>query len=297
MTGGTWTTIVNPVAGRGRTRRLLPKIEEHAAAVGAKVEVSLTPDDPIRLARAAADQGSDLVACGGDGVVAAVAGVAADTGRTLAIVPTGAGNDFARSLGYDLKNPLDAFDVLTRGNERVVDLGRVNGRFYTCVTASGFDAEANRWANTVTRLRGTPLYVAAVLRTLAVYKPHPFRLTVDGEQHEMQAWLVAVGNGPSYASGMRITPYASYDDGLLDVTVVGELTRWQFLTNFPKVFKGTHLANPDVHIFRGKNVELVSLDESVPMDVYADGERVGPLPATMEAVREALRVRVPGTGA
>src|SRR4029079_17025635 len=102
---------------------------------------------------------------------------------------------------------------------------------------------------------------------------------------------VAGGNGPSYAGGMRITPYASYDDGLLDVTVVGELTRLQFLTNFPKVFKGTHLANPDVPIVRGARVELESLDSSVPMDLYADGELVGPLPATMEAVRNALRVR------
>ena len=294
---GAWTVIVNPAAGRGRTRRLLPAIEERAAAAGAKVEVSLTPDDPDRLARAAAAQGFDLVACGGDGLVAAVAGVAADTGRTLAVVPTGAGNDFARGLGYDPKHPLDAFDALARGNDRIVDLGRVNGRWYTCVTASGFDAEANRWANTVHRLSGTALYVAAVLRTLAVYKPHPFRLTVDGESHDVRAWLVAVGNGPAYAGGMHITPKASMSDGLLDVTVVGDLTRVQFLANFPKVFKGTHLAHPDVGIFRGTRVELESLDPSVPMDVYADGERVSPLPATMEAVRDALRVRVPsGTG-
>jgi diacylglycerol kinase (ATP) len=208
-------------------------------------------------------------------------------------VPTGAGNDFARSLGYDPKHPLDAFAVLANGDDRVVDLGRVNGRWYTCVTASGFDAEANRWANTVRRLTGTALYVAAVLRTLAVYQPHPFRLTVDGESHEVRAWLVAVGNGPAYAGGMRITPKASMADGLLDVTVVGELTRMQFLANFPKVFKGTHLAHPDIGIFRGARVELASLDPAVPMDVYADGERVGPLPATMEAVRDALRVRVP----
>ena len=145
------------------------------------MQVSPTADDPARLAREAADQGHDLVACGGDGLVAAVAGVAADTARRLAVVPTGAGNDFARGLGYDPKHPLDAFDALEHGHDRVIDLGRVNDRWYTCVTASGFDAEANRWANTVNRLSGTALYVAAVLRTLAVYKPHPFRLTVDGE--------------------------------------------------------------------------------------------------------------------
>jgi diacylglycerol kinase (ATP) len=289
----TWTVIVNPVAGRGRTRKLLPQIEERAAAVGAKVQVSPTSDDPARLAREAADQGHDLVACGGDGLVAAVAGVAADTARRLAVVPTGAGNDFARCLGYDPKRPLDAFGALEQGHDRVVDLGRVNDRWYTCVTASGFDAEANRWANTVRRLSGTALYVAAVLRTLAVYQPHPFRLTVDGESHELRAWLIAVGNGPAYGGGMNIAPNARLDDGLLDVTVVGEMSRVEMLVNFPKVFKGTHVGHAKVRTFRGAHVELASLDASVPMDVYADGERVGPLPATMEAVRDALTARVP----
>lgn len=290
----TWTVVVNPAAGRGRTRKLLSSIEARAAASGAKVAVSMSADAPVVLAREAAAIGHDLVACGGDGLVAAVAGVAADTGRRLAIVPTGAGNDFARGLGYDPKHPLDAFDALEHGRDRVVDLGRVNGRWYTCVTASGFDAEANRWANTVHRLSGTALYVAAVLRTLAVYQPHPFRLTVDGETHDIKAWLVAVGNGPSYGGGMNIAPAAVLDDGLIDVTVVGEMTRAQMLWNFPSVFKGTHVSHPKVRTFRAERVELASLDPSVPMDVYADGERVGPLPATMEAVRNALTVRIPG---
>jgi diacylglycerol kinase (ATP) len=289
----TWSVIVNPAAGRGRTRRLLPAIEARAAAVGAKVAVSIDGDSPGPLAREAAALGHDLVACGGDGLVAMVAGVAADTGRRLAIVPTGAGNDFARGLGYDAKQPLDAFDALERGHDRVVDLGRVNGRWYTCVTASGFDAEANRWANTVHRLSGTALYVAAVLRTLAVYRPHPFRLTVDGDPNEFKAWLVAVGNGPAYGGGMNIAPGASLDDGLLDVTVVGEMTRLQMVVNFPKVFKGTHTSHAKVATYRGARVEIESLDPAVAMDVYADGERVGPLPATMEAVGGALTVRVP----
>jgi diacylglycerol kinase (ATP) len=289
----TWTVIVNPAAGRGRTRKLLPSIEARAAEAGAKVAVSMNAEAPIQLAREAAAIGHDLVACGGDGLAAMVAGVAADTGRRLAVVPTGAGNDFARGLGYDPKQPLDAFGALEHGRDRVVDLGRVNGRWYTCVTASGFDAEANRWANTVHRLSGTALYVAAVLRTLAVYKPHPFRLTVDGNAHEIKAWLVAVGNGPSYGGGMNIAPDASLDDGLLDVTVVGEMNRAQMLVNFPKVFKGTHTSHPKVAIYKATRVELESLDPSVPMDVYADGERVGPLPANMEAVRGALTVRVP----
>jgi diacylglycerol kinase (ATP) len=285
--------IVNPAAGRGRTRKMLEDITRAASAVGVAVEVSPEPDAPARLAKEAAKAGRDLVACGGDGVVSEIAGVAADTGVRLAIVPTGAGNDFARVLGYDTTTPLSAFDALASGSDRTVDLGRVNGRWYTCVTASGFDAEANRWANTVQRISGTTLYIAATVRTLAVYKPHPFRVTVDGEPHEQRAWLVAVGNGPAYAGGMRITPSARLDDALLDVTVVGPLSKPAFLWSFPRVFKGTHVSHPAVTTFRGEHIELESLEPSSTMDVYADGERVGPLPATMDAVRDALAVRVP----
>jgi diacylglycerol kinase (ATP) len=288
-----WTVIVNPVAGRGRTQKLLPQLEQTARAAGVALHVSPEPGAPAKLARAAVDEGHDLVACGGDGLVTEVAGVAADTGRRLAVVPTGAGNDFARVLGYDTKDPLRAFAALEHGRDKVVDLGRVNGRWYTCVTASGFDAEANRWANTVRRLSGTSLYVAAVLRTLAVYKPYRFRVTVDGETVETCAWLLAVGNGPAYAGGMHITPNAQLDDGLLDVTIVGDMSRAKFLWNFPKVFKGTHVSLPEVTTMRGVRVHLESLDTSIPMEVYADGERVGPVPGTMEAVRDALNVRVP----
>jgi diacylglycerol kinase (ATP) len=106
--------------------------------------------------------------------------------------------------------------------------------------------------------------------------------------------LIAVGNGPAYAGGMHITPAARMDDGLLDVTVVGPLSKPAFLWSFPRVFKGTHVTHPAVRTFTAERVELASLDGSAPMDVYADGERVGPLPATMEAVRDALTVRVPG---
>ena len=199
-------------------------------------------------------------------------------------------------LGYDPKRPLDAFGALEHGHDRVVDLGRVNGRWYTCVTASGFDAEANRWANTVHRLSGTDALrrggVADARRVQTAPVPAHRRRR---DRTKCRAWLVAVGNGPAYGGGMNIAPDARLDDGLLDVTVVGEMTKPEILVNFPKVFKGTHVATPEgAARSAATRVELESLDPSVPMDVYADGERVGPLPATMEAVRDALeRARCP----
>jgi diacylglycerol kinase (ATP) len=304
-----WTAVVNPAAGRGRTRKLLPRLTEAFAATDLDVDVVVSHDldDAVRLARGAFDEGRGVVACGGDGTVNALAGVAADHSGMLAIVPTGAGNDFARHLGLDRRRWLDAVALLRAGSVGTVDLGRAEAapehgeaddsttmRWFTSVANAGFDGEANRWANGVQWASGTTLYVLAVLRTLATYRPRRFRLTVDGDVHDIEAWLVAIGNTRGYAGGMQVTPGAELDDGQLDVCVVGPVSRLEFLRSFPRVFRGTHVSHPAVDMHRGKVVELSSLDASAGLELYGAGERIGPLPARMEAVPGALQVVVPG---
>ena len=294
-----WTAIVNPSAGRGRTRKLLPRLSDAFEHADLDVEVRVSQDlhDARATAREALDAGNGIVACGGDGLVSEFAGLAAETGGLLGIIPTGAGNDLARHLGIDHRKPLDAVRVLERGRVGLVDLGRAEAdgasAWFTTVANTGFDSEANRWANTVQWASGTTLYVLAVLRTLATYRPHRFRLTVDGTGEDMEAWLVAVGNARCYAGGMMITPGAELDDGLLDVCVVGPVSRPGFLRSFPKVFRGTHVSHPAVEMRRGKEVRIESLDPSLPIELYGSGERIGPLPARLEAVAGAVRVMVP----
>jgi diacylglycerol kinase (ATP) len=291
-----WTAIVNPAAGRGRARKRLPALRDALLASGLDVDVAVStgPEAPARIAREAFAAGRGVVACGGDGLVAELAGVAAETEGLLAVVPLGAGNDFARTLGLDHRKPLDAVDLLRGGKETRVDLGRADGRWFTSVANTGFDAEANRWANGVTRLSGTTLYVVAVVRTLAVYQPQHFRLTLDdGEPRDVRAWLVAFANGDSYAGGMQIAPAARLDDGALDITIVGPISRPGFLRAFPRVFRGTHVTHPAVTCLRSATVTVESLEGDSAMEIYASGERVGPLPARVEAVPAALRVLVP----
>ena len=308
-----WTALCNPAAGRGRARTRLPRVVEALGAVrdgrGLDVEVVVTAsaDDLEARARDAFARGRGVVACGGDGTVCALAGIAAEAEGMLALVPVGSGNDFARHLGIP-RDDVDAAVALLTGEGEVthVDLGRATTadgttRWFTTVANTGFDAEANRWANAIDTISGTPLYVAATLRTLAVYRPQRFRITVDDHTEAVEAWLVAVGNTRTYASGMAITPGASLRDGALDVCVVGPVSRTEFLTTFPKVFSGEHVDHPQVRTWRGQRVVIEGDDGGDAgtndgvhgLELWASGEHLGPLPATLTPAPGALRVVVP----
>lgn len=292
--------MINPAAGRGRARKLVPRV--HDALTGSRLEVdvyvSTSADDARNIARAAYASGRGVIACGGDGIVRDLAGLAADVDGVLGIVPTGSGNDFARQLRIPRDNIDNAVATIAGGRVSRVDLGRATTAdgttaWFTTVANAGFDAEANRWANTVTWTSGNPLYVLAVLHTLRTYRPSRLRVAVDGHPRAMAAWLVAVANTRTYASGMAIAPDAAIDDGLLDVCVVGDVSRAEFLRTFPSVYRGEHVRNPMVTIRRGTRVTVDSLDSTggrEPLELWASGERVGPLPAVLESVPDALQV-------
>jgi diacylglycerol kinase (ATP) len=297
-----WTAIVNPAAGRGRARARLPRVLDALAAVDLDVEIVLSADaaDLVCRARDAYGRGRAVAACGGDGTVCMLAGVAADEGGVLGIVPLGSGNDFARQLELPRGDHEAAIDVLRHGHVVQADLGRAHtadgaSTWFTTVANTGFDAVANAWANEITWTSGTPLYVLATLRTLAAYSPTPVRVVVDGTVIETRAWLVAVGNTRTYASGMMITPAASVHDGLLDVCVVGPVSRSEFLRTFPSVFSGTHVEHPEVRTARGKDVIVETLAPTPAVDLWASGEHAGPLPARLEPAAGALAVVVPTT--
>jgi diacylglycerol kinase (ATP) len=297
-----WTAVVNPAAGRGRGRARLPRVVDALADAGLdmEIEVSADADHLVTLARRAFARGRAVVACGGDGTVCALAGVAADHHGVLGIVPVGSGNDFARQLGIPRDDLAAAVDVLRTGRVVAADLGRVRtadgaARWFTTVANTGFDAAANEWANHVAWTSGPPLYVLATLRTLATYRPRRFCITVDDTVIDTDAWLVAVGNTRTYASGMMITPAASVHDGLLDVCVVGPVSRLDFLRTFPSVFRGEHVGHPEVRTWRGTTVTVAAPDAAAPVELWASGEHAGPLPATVEPVAGALAVVVPAT--
>lgn len=249
-------------------------------------------DDALRRAREAVAAGTGaLIAVGGDGLMSLALQAVAGTSTPLGVVAVGTGNDFARALGLPIRDPAAAGRLAARalkeGGHRDIDLGRVGDRWFGSVLASGFDSRVNDRGNRMRFVGGRFKYDLAILAELAALRPIPYRIRLDGgEAREIEATLIAVGNGTTYGGGMRICADAEMDDGLFDVTVVGECTRTTLLKVFPKVYRGTHLSHPAVTVHRVSSIELAAAG----VTAYADGEPLGALPLTATCVPGSVRV-------
>jgi YegS/Rv2252/BmrU family lipid kinase len=293
MPGASHLLLVNPSAGGGRTNELLPRIERAMDARGLPYRVVITRglEHGCREALSAVAAGEVPVVVSGDGLIGQVGGALAGSATPMGIVPGGRGNDLARVLG--IPEEIDAaIELLAVAATREIDVGEVNGRRFLCIASCGFDSDANRIANEARWVRGRLVYLYATLRALVAWKPTRFTLTLDGERHELLGYSVAAANSRAYGGGMLVAPQAELDDGLLDVVSTASSSKLSFLVNLPKVFEGRHVETEAVSVRRAREVRIES---DRPFAVYADGDHLADLPATVTLLPRALRVIVPGT--
>jgi diacylglycerol kinase (ATP) len=284
--------LINPTSGGGRGARAGKAAAGLLTNAGRNVHelVGRDASESEDLAREAVARGVDaLVVVGGDGMIHLGLQAVGGTDVPFGVIPAGSGNDFARALGIPLGDAEAAADIVAGGHERKVDLGRAGEQWFGCVVAAGFDARVNDRANRMRWPRGRMRYNLAMLAELGVFQPVRYRIDLDGESWQTDAMLVTIGNAQSYGGGMRVTPGALLDDGLLDVMVVKPISKARFLAVFPKVYSGTHVQLPYVEVRRAQRVHV----EAEAITAYVDGERLGPLPQTFEAVPAALRALVP----
>lgn len=296
------TVVLNPASGRGTGARrrpelesLLEKAEANARECGREINWRIVqterPGHGADLARKAVEEGAEIVAAaGGDGTYGEVVNGIAGTDAILGILPFGTGNDFSRHLGLgtDLAK---AVETLFNGVAKPIDIGRVNDRYFINVAGCGFDAVVAARVNHGFRLlHGTAAYVAAVITSLIKFKPAPFKICVDGEAWETKAYLCSIANSQSFGGGMKIAPGARIDDGLLDICILGDAGKLEFLTAFPRVFKGTHVTHPKVTMLKASHITV----ESEPaMPILVDGEVMGRTPVEFTVQPGAIRVMQP----
>ena len=298
---------INPTASFGKGKDVGPAVVQTLRALGHEV-TSLTEPDFEQLTesgrKAIASKPDAFIVVGGDGMVNLGVNLVARSKVPLGIIPSGTGNDMARGLGIPFDNTEAAMTILTEALARppqAIDAGLMSftddetglpaTRWFGCVLSAGFDAIVNERANNMTNPKGPSRYLIAMGLELLKLKPIKYRLVFDGTELVTSGALIAVANNISIGGGMKVVPSAKVDDGMLDVFVVQALSRIAFLRIFPKVFKGEHVTDSRVAIYRAKRIRI----ESDAVVAYADGERVSRLPVDVEVVPGALRILAPLT--
>jgi YegS/Rv2252/BmrU family lipid kinase len=286
--------LVNPSAGGGRARELIPRLEKalHTHGLTYRLVLTTSLDHGVEAARAAAADGEIPVVMSGDGLIGQIGGALAGSDAVLGVIPGGRGNDLARVLRIPTEIG-DAVALLAAGTQRAIDVGEVNGRRFLGIASCGLDSDANRIANEARFVKGNLVYLYAALRALAAWKPARFTLIVDGERREFVGYSVAAANNKAYGGGMYLAPEAELDDGKLDVVYTTQHSKLRALVNLPKVFNGRHTDLDEVTVLRGSDVEI-SADRSFA--VYADGDHLADLPATIRVLPRALNVIAPVGG-
>ncbi len=290
--------VVNPSSGRGRAQESLPQVAGRLRDAGLAVDIQLSRNfaEAQLMTRQAATSDVDVLAVmGGDGMMHlglnACARARSQGNRriTLGIIPAGTGNDFARGIGLDPKDPGAAAEVIGRGVSRELDLAWVQDRFIGTVVATGFDALVNGRANALPWPKGPLRYPLATMAELRVFTALHYRLTIDGRARELDAMLIAVGNTGSYGGGLLICPDADAEDGLLDITIVHPVNRLKLLQLLPQMYSGRFARDPCVEQLRATDITV----DGSGLVGFGDGEMISAAPLTVRSVAGALRVLVP----
>lgn len=292
--------ILNPYAGRWKAKAAIPDVERACEELGLDYELVVTeePGHGVELAREALLAGyCPIVAAGGDGSISEVVNgmLAATDGRQprvpLGIIPLGSADDLADQLGLP-KDIVAACRVILEGCERLIDLGRVNGRYFDNNSAVGLEPMVTVTQEKMQRVHGTPRYILAAVRTILAHRPWQMRLVWDDGEYVGKAALVSVGNMRRTGGAFYMTPRAEPDDGLLDFVFAGGMSRLRLLRLLPTTFNGSHVDQPEVYYVR---TTRLTIECDPPTPIQADGELFDRAAThiTYEVIPAALRVLVP----
>ena len=289
--------IVNPASGRGRGSRVSAQIERAFHAVGVTdIRRTSAIGDERRLAHRAIQDGADtIVACGGDGTWSNVANAILESGSgaRLALLASGTGCDFAKTVG----TPATDYDATARlavnGPDQLVDVGRVEGRYFLNIAGFGFDIAVLEDVATITWLKGDLLYFYSALRQLVGYRGISAEVaSAAGRRGAKQHLMIIVANARNFGGTFRIAPAASLTDGQLDAIAILDAPPLRRIRLFAAATKGTHVSLADVVVEQSPSFTLTFPD---PPAYETDGEYIRAASSTLEirCIPQALRVVTP----
>ncbi|HBF38822.1 MAG TPA: diacylglycerol kinase [Firmicutes bacterium] len=299
--------IINPVAGKGKPLKLIPEIQKYFNKYGSEYDIKVTqyPGQATDIVRQYAGNANihnelRIYAVGGDGTVNEIVnGILQSANRTycsLAIIPSGSGNDFFKSSAGTRPHCLsfqDLLDCSANGETNPIDIAMVNGRYFANIASFGFDAEVVFHAQKIKKISWLPAnlcYFASIITTMFRYKNLHMVVTIDNQRIDDKFLLLAVANGKYYGGGILPAPEAKIDDGLLDVCLIHQKNFFEILTTLPKYVKGQHRDVPGVSFFKARELKAVC-DREIALNL--DGEIIQGKEAVFQVVPGGINLVAP----
>lgn len=295
--------VTNPMAGHGASRSASQKAIRTFADRGIDV-ITLqgsSPDDARKLIREVIEDGriDALAVCGGDGMINLALQEQAGTGIPLGIIPAGTGNDHGREYNLPRDDAKEAAEIIADGFWTTTDLAQITDsqgqkKWFGTIMCAGFDSIVSDRVNQMSWPHGRNRYNLAIVREFLSFHSLPFRITLDdGTVLDDPITLAAFGNTRTYGGGMKICPGANHSDGLMDITVIGKSSRFKAAMAFKHIFDGTVGDFEEVSMYRTPKAHVEYVGPARPMNAYADGDFMFPLPVTVEIVPSVGKYIVP----
>lgn len=283
-----WALVINPVSGQGKGASIGNYVAGYLNTNSVPCTIitgnsSETLLKHFEIFLASHPQCNGVIAVGGDGLFHIVLQKTIPAQLPITLIPAGTGNDFVRSLGWDLDDIDSQLSHVLSNPAKRLDAGLVDGEWFGSVLSTGFDAVVNERANKLKWPKGPMKYNMSIVMELPRFQPKNYEIHLDDRTITTQAMLIAVGNGRSYGGGMLVCPEADMTDGFFDVMILHPVSKLEFVKVFPSVFIGAHIDHPAVEIVKSKKVRIDS--NSV---AYSDGERIGQLPVNAECIQGAM---------
>ena len=279
-----WALVINPVSGQGKGASVGSYVAGYLNKKSVPFTIvtgnsALALSNHLDIFLKANPQCVGVIAVGGDGLLHIVLQKVIPAQVPITLIPAGTGNDFVRSLGWDLNDVDVQLDFVLSHPPQKMDAGLVDGEWFGSVLSTGFDAVVNERANKLKWPKGPMKYNVSIVLELPRFKPKMYDIHLDDRTISTEAMLIAVGNGRSYGGGMLVCPEADMCDGFFDVMILHPVSKIEFIKVFPSVFIGAHVDHPAVEIVRSKKVRIDSKAVA-----YSDGERIGQLPVNAECI-------------
>lgn len=282
--------IVNPISGGIQKQHFPQLVAKYINPEVFEYDILYTEStehNKTLAKQCVAQQYHAVIAVGGDGTINNTAKYIAGSETIFGIIPLGSGNGLARHLNISMV-PEKALEAVNKMDYTYMDTGTANNEFFINVAGVGFDAHVS-WMFAQAPRRGFWQYTKITLSEFARYRPHHYKITVDGETVTEDAFLVCVANGSQYGNNAYISPTAEVNDGLFEITILKPFKLYQMPELGARIFNKTLHKSAQVKVMSGKNIiieraqkEVVNIDgEPVMMDETID---IKMLPANLKII-------------